>query len=256
MRRPPRTGTDRYTHERVPVDFGRTSASSASASRPPPSGRGRAPSDITLVAVSKTRPAEHVLQAVEAGQRDFGENYVQEARDKMGSLPVELRWHFIGHLQTNKAKYVAGRYALVHGVDRLELATELGKRALAAGVVQPVLIEVRLDPADTKGGADPEKALALAEVIGSIPGLSLRGLMGMPPFFRGSQRRASVLCPVTRPFRHAAARESTGTLHGHERRFRGSDRRRRDDGASRHCDLREARSVRRASRRARGERRE
>jgi PLP dependent protein len=144
---------------------------------------GRAPSDITLVAVSKTRPAEHVLQVVEAGQRDFGENYVQEARDKMGSLPVELRWHFIGHLQTNKAKYVVGRYALVHGVDRLELATELGKRALTAGVVQPVLIEVRLDPADTKGGADPEKALALAEVIGSIPGLGLRGLMGMPPFF-------------------------------------------------------------------------
>lgn len=143
---------------------------------------GRSPADITLVAVSKTMPAENIAQAAAAGHLDFGENYVQEARDKMDALPGDLRWHFIGRLQTNKARYVAGRYALVHGVDREALAVELGRRAAAAGAVQPVLIEARLDDADTKGGAELDDVPALAEKVAAIPGVRVCGLMGMPPF--------------------------------------------------------------------------
>ncbi len=143
---------------------------------------GRRPEDITLVAVSKTVDAERIRAAHAAGLRDFGENYFQEAREKLDLFGADTRWHFIGHLQSNKARYVAGRFALVHSIDRIELAVELGRRALAAGVVQPVLVEVKLDPADTKRGVDAGAALGLAHAVAATPGLDLRGLMGMPAF--------------------------------------------------------------------------
>jgi len=142
---------------------------------------GRDPGDICLIAVSKTIGVEAVRSAVEAGIRDFGENYVQEAMIKIGSFGSDIRWHFIGHLQTNKARQVVGAFALVHSVDSDRIAVELNKRALAAGIVQDVLIEVRLDPEGAKTGVEPDSLGALADCVGQLPGLRLRGLMGIAP---------------------------------------------------------------------------
>jgi PLP dependent protein len=143
---------------------------------------GRDPSGITLVAVTKTVNVERIGEAVQAGVTDLGENYYQEARDKLPLFGPEVRWHFIGHLQTNKAKYVAGRFPLVQSVDSEALAQELGRRAVQAGGVQDVLIEVKLDPVTTKFGVEPERALDLAARVAEIPGVGLKGLMGMAPF--------------------------------------------------------------------------
>jgi pyridoxal phosphate enzyme (YggS family) len=142
---------------------------------------GRESSQITLCAVTKTVDVGRIREAVAAGIRDLGENYYQEAREKLDLLSPEVRWHFIGHLQTNKAKYVVGHFALVQSVDRIELANELGKRAERAGVIQPVLIEVKLDPNETKTGVAPDEALKLAEGVADVPGLRLEGFMGIPP---------------------------------------------------------------------------
>jgi pyridoxal phosphate enzyme (YggS family) len=148
---------------------------------------GRAPAEVTLVAVSKTHPAEAVRAAAAAGARDFGENYAQELaakREACGggaadAAPGELRWHFIGRLQRNKAKLVAGKVALVHAVDSLELAEELARRA--AGVVQPILLSVNVAGEATKGGSSPDAAAALAAALAKVPGVRLDGLMTMPP---------------------------------------------------------------------------
>lgn len=143
---------------------------------------GRPPGSVRLLAVTKTVDADRIRAAYAAGVRDFGENYYQEAREKLPLFGPEVRWHFIGHLQTNKARNVVGRFALIHSVDRRELAAELGRRATACGVTQPVLVEVRLDAAATKHGVDAEEALDLAFAVRETPGLDLLGLMGMPPY--------------------------------------------------------------------------
>jgi pyridoxal phosphate enzyme (YggS family) len=137
-----------------------------------------------VVAVSKTHPADAVRAASAAGARDFGENYVQELVAKAAELTAappayEIRWHFIGRLQRNKARLVAGRVALVHAVDSLELAEELGKRA--GGAVQPILLAVNLAGEATKGGITGEAAPALARSLAAVAGTSLDGLMTMPP---------------------------------------------------------------------------
>ena len=139
---------------------------------------GRAPSEVTLVAVSKTHPASSVREAAAAGATDFGENYAQELADKRVELP-DVRWHYIGRLQRNKAKLVAGHVALVHAVDTIELAAELGKRA--GGAVQPILLSINLAGEATKGGVTGEGALELARAITGVAGVRLDGLMTMPP---------------------------------------------------------------------------
>lgn len=138
----------------------------------------RAPGDVTLIAVSKTHPVAAIREAIAAGATDFGENYAQELAEKRAELP-DLRWHYIGRLQRNKAKLVAGHVVLVHAVDTIELAQELAKRA--AGTLQPVLVSVNVAGEDTKGGVTPETAPALARAIAAIPGVRLDGLMTMPP---------------------------------------------------------------------------
>ena len=143
---------------------------------------GRAASDVTIVAVSKTHPAAAVREAAAAGALDFGENYAQELADKraeLGDQPGGGRWHFIGRLQRNKAKLVAGHVALVHAVETVELAQELAKRA--AGQLQPVLIAVNLAGEATKGGVSGQEAPALAKAILQVSGVRLDGLMTMPP---------------------------------------------------------------------------
>jgi pyridoxal phosphate enzyme (YggS family) len=147
---------------------------------------GRPPAEVTIVAVSKTHPLDAIREALAAGATDFGENYAQELASKALELatsgapqPSALRWHFVGRLQRNKAKLVAGRVALVHAVDTVELAEELARRA--GGVLQPILLAVNLGGEATKGGVTPGEAPALARALAGVAGTSLDGLMTMPP---------------------------------------------------------------------------
>lgn len=136
--------------------------------------------EVTLVAVSKLQPAEALREAFAAGCRDFGENYVQDALAKVAALAeLPITWHFIGHVQTNKARDVAENFDWVHGVDRPKLAAALSKaRPLARGTLN-VCIQVNISGEQTKGGVEPGGALGLARQVAALPGLRLRGLMGI-----------------------------------------------------------------------------
>jgi pyridoxal phosphate enzyme (YggS family) len=136
--------------------------------------------DVQLVAVSKHKPIELIREALAAGQIAFGENYVQEAVDKINQLP-QAEWHFIGSLQTNKIKQVAGSFALIHSVDRLKLAQALNLSAAAGGAVQPILLQIHLGFEETKHGFSiAEVEAAFPELI-EMKNLSIRGLMSLPP---------------------------------------------------------------------------
>ena len=135
---------------------------------------------VTLVAVSKQQPPEAVRAAFEAGCRDFGENYVQEALPKIATLgDIPIVWHFIGHLQTNKARDVAERFDWVHGIDRAKQAAALSKARPPGRGALNVCLQVNISAEDTKGGVAPDDALALAREVQGLPGLRLRGLMGI-----------------------------------------------------------------------------
>jgi hypothetical protein len=144
---------------------------------------GRDPGSVRLVAVSKTVDAERVRQAIEAGAKILGENYVQEAQKKIEVLGHEVAWHFIGHLQTNKAKAAAGLFDFIHSVDSLDLAQELGRRAKLRGKVLPVLLEINIAGEVTKFGAQEKEIHLLAEKLSEMEGIEVKGLMTMPPFF-------------------------------------------------------------------------
>jgi len=143
---------------------------------------GRAPETIRLMAVSKTVPPERIRQAIEAGMTLFGENYVQEAREKIPEIGHTVEWHMIGHLQTNKVKYVVNLFDWIHSVDRLELARELDKRAGQNNRRLNVLIEVNVSGEESKSGAEASQALELVRQISLLPNLSVHGLMTMPPY--------------------------------------------------------------------------
>jgi pyridoxal phosphate enzyme (YggS family) len=145
--------------------------------------RAAVPAGVTLVAVSKTQPAEAIRAAYAAGQRDFGENYAQEWREKADALAdlADLRWHFIGGLQTNKVKYLAGRVAAIHTVDRLELAREISRRFAAKGAQAAVYLEVNVGGEASKSGCAPADAAALAAALRALPAVELLGLMTIPP---------------------------------------------------------------------------
>jgi pyridoxal phosphate enzyme (YggS family) len=142
---------------------------------------GRDEGSVRLIAVSKTKPLELLREAMSAGQRLFGENYAQELREKSEALGAGVEWHFIGALQTNKAKLVVGRAALIHTCDRLALAQELARRASAAALTQRVLLEINVGREPQKAGVLPEDAAALLEQIRALPGLRCEGLMCIPP---------------------------------------------------------------------------
>ena len=156
---------------------------------------GRATADVTLVAVSKFHPAEAVRQAGLAGQTVFGESYIQEALAKMEALDgartpdnEPFSWHFIGRLQKNKARFAAGRFALIHSVDSLELARTLQKRCADAHLVQDILLQVNIAGETQKAGTDEEALLPLAEAVRAMDNLRLAGLMILPPFFDDPER--------------------------------------------------------------------
>jgi pyridoxal phosphate enzyme (YggS family) len=140
------------------------------------------PKNITLVAVSKTKPIEDIQELYDMGHRDFGENYVQELTDKAAQLPKDIRWHFIGHLQRNKVKYIAPFVQLIHGVDSLSLLEEINKQAKKHSRTIDCLLQVHIAQEETKFGLDEKE---LGEVLASARDLSnthVRGLMGMASF--------------------------------------------------------------------------
>ena len=140
------------------------------------------PSTVKLVAVSKFKPAEDILEAYGAGQRAFGENRPQELAAKAKVLPDDIEWHFIGHLQTNKLKQVLPYAALIESVDSEHLLTEIDRAARSAERTVDILLEVHIAAEQTKQGFTPEEALALARRIDDFPGVRLRGVMGMATF--------------------------------------------------------------------------
>ncbi len=142
---------------------------------------GRDRSEVTLIAVSKTKPIEDLMEAYNAGVRVFGENKVQELTDKIEKMPKDIHWHMIGHLQRNKVKYIVGKVDLIHSVDNEELAAEINKRAEKAGVKQDILIEVNIADEDTKYGVTADKVNELYVNIAKLPYVNVRGVMCIAP---------------------------------------------------------------------------
>lgn len=140
--------------------------------------------NATLLAVSKTKPPAAIRELYALGQRDFGENYVQEMVEKQAELPADIRWHFIGHLQTNKVKYIAPFVHLIHGIDSLKLLKEVNKQAQKAGRVIPVLLQVHIAKEETKFGLNAEELQTLLESpeLPALQNVVIRGLMGMASF--------------------------------------------------------------------------
>ncbi len=145
---------------------------------------GRRPDAVRLVAVAKTQTADRVRAAYEAGAVRIGENYIQEARDKFNTLAdLPIEWHFIGHLQANKAKYAVRLFDLIHTVDSLRLAVELDVQARKRSKIQKILIQVNVSGESTKSGVRPEETPELVSAVSRLQNLRLRGFMTMPPFF-------------------------------------------------------------------------
>ncbi len=144
---------------------------------------------IHLIAVSKTMPAEVVKEAIEAGVTDLAENYIQEAREKVNTLATShVNWHFIGHLQSNKAKYAVRLFDLIHSVDSLKLARELNKHAQKNDKIQSVLVQVNVAREESKSGVYVENTIELLKNISQLENISVKGLMTMPPYFNAPEK--------------------------------------------------------------------
>lgn len=143
---------------------------------------GRNRSEVTLIAVSKTKPVEMLQEIYDLDVRDFGENKVQEMCGKMEVLPQDIRWHMIGHLQTNKVKYIIGKTKLIHSVDSLRLAEEISKQAVKHQVQAEILIEVNIAEEESKFGICKEDTIALVEQVAKLPNIKIQGLMTIAPY--------------------------------------------------------------------------
>lgn len=143
---------------------------------------GRKRGDVTLIAVSKTKPVSDIRQAMECGITVFGENKVQEIKDKTEEIKEPLSWHMIGHLQANKVKYLPGRVCMIHSVDNVKLAAEIEKQFSKADQIIDVLIEVNMAHEESKFGLSPEEVPDFVKEISSYPHLHIRGLMTIAPF--------------------------------------------------------------------------
>ena len=138
--------------------------------------------NIALVAVSKTKPAQEILELYKLGQRDFGENYVNELTEKYEQLPKDIYWHFIGHLQSNKVKYIAPFISLIHGVDSDKLLIEIDKQARKNNRVVGCLLQVHIAKEETKFGLNEKELHELLTNVTNLPNVHIRGLMGMASF--------------------------------------------------------------------------
>ncbi len=153
---------------------------------------GRVYSDVTLIAVSKTKPVEMIEEAVRCGKREFGENKAQEFKEKYDLLQKDLIWHFIGHLQTNKVKYVVGRASLIHSLDSLHLAEEIELESAKKNVISNVLLEINFANEVSKFGFKPEEALEMVRIISKFPHICIKGLMTVAPFVEDVENNRKV----------------------------------------------------------------
>jgi PLP dependent protein len=146
--------------------------------------KGELPSEVTLVAVSKTKSPETILKAYNTGQRIFGENKIQEMEGKYETLPKDIEWHMIGHVQTNKVKYMAPFVSLIHAVDRMKLLKEINKQAKKHDRVIPCLLQIKIAEEDSKFGLSEEKAESIlnSETLKELSNISIVGVMGMATF--------------------------------------------------------------------------
>ena len=148
---------------------------------------GRKREEVTLVAVSKTKPVDMLQEAYDAGMRNFGENKVQELTDKYEQLPSDIRWHMIGHLQTNKVKYLIGKTTLIHSVDSYKLACEIEKQAAKKDCIMDILVEINVASEATKFGVSTEEVIALVKEIAQLPHVRIKGLMTVAPYVADSE---------------------------------------------------------------------
>jgi hypothetical protein len=153
---------------------------------------GRDRSKVTLIAVSKTKPVEMLREAYDYGCRDFGENKVQELVDKYDVLPKDIRWHMIGHLQTNKVKYIVDKVYLIHSVDSLKLANEISKEAVKKNVTVNILIEVNVANEETKFGTTCEDVKQLVREIAQLPNICIKGLMTIAPIVENAEQNRAI----------------------------------------------------------------
>lgn len=143
---------------------------------------GRNSEDVLLLAVSKTKPVEALMEAYNAGVRDFGENYVQELCDKIDNMPKDIRWHMIGHLQRNKVKYIVDKVEMIHSVDSLRLAEAISKEAVKKNCEVKILVEVNVALEDTKFGVTLDNAAEIVASMAALPGIKVCGLMTSAPY--------------------------------------------------------------------------
>ncbi|HAG68868.1 MAG TPA: YggS family pyridoxal phosphate-dependent enzyme [Lachnospiraceae bacterium] len=153
---------------------------------------GRSEEDVRLIAVSKTKPVEMIRDVYNEGVRDFGENRVQELLEKYDKLPGDIRWHLIGHLQTNKVKYIVDKVYMIHSVDSLRLASEISKEAVKKNVSADILIEVNMGGEESKFGVSPENAEELIRDISVLPGVHIRGLMTVAPYVEDPEENSTI----------------------------------------------------------------
>ena len=149
-------------------------------------------SEVTLIAVSKTKPVSMIEELLPTGTIDFAENKPQELRDKYEVLPKNLNWHMIGHLQRNKVKYVVGRSCLIHSVDSLRLAEAISEEAVKKELIMPVLVEVNVAEEDSKFGITVEEALPFIEEIAKLPGITVTGLMTIAPYVDDAEENRTI----------------------------------------------------------------
>ena len=148
---------------------------------------GRERSEVTLISVSKTKPAEMLQEAYDAGSRDFGENKPQEIREKYPQLPTDIRWHMIGHLPRNKIKYIIDKVCMIHSVDSIRLAEAIDEEAKKHGIVMPVLIEVNVAEEESKFGVHLDEVESLIRQISELSNIQVQGLMTIAPFTENAE---------------------------------------------------------------------
>lgn len=166
--------------------------------------------DATLVAVSKTKPVAAIQELYNLGQRDFGENYVQEMAEKATQSPADIRWHFIGHLQTNKVKYIAPFVHLIHGVDSVKLLQEINKQAAKHNRIIPVLLQVHIAKEETKFGLDEKELDAIftnTQALSALTNSRINGLMGMASFTDDKEQVRKEFQHLTSLFKKYAQRQ-------------------------------------------------
>ena len=153
---------------------------------------GRKTDEVTLIAVSKTKPVPMLLEAYNAGAREFGENKVQEIMDKYDKLPQDINWHLIGHLQRNKVKYIIDKVKMIHSVDSMRLAEEISKEAVKKSVHMDILLEVNVAGEESKFGFSCEEAAKEVENFAALPGITVQGLMTIAPFVENPEDNREV----------------------------------------------------------------